>query len=60
MAGERQDEEGEVEVEVHPLSEQPTEYWKRWKHTANVMRLQVRQPATPPAEDKVSSAFIHK
>ena len=40
-------------VEVHELSQRPTDYWRSWKKTANVMRLQVRQPSSPPSQDKV-------
>jgi len=35
---------------------QPTEYWKRWKKRATVMRLQVKPPSTPPQENKVKAA----
>ena len=45
----------ETEVRVHELSSKPTEYWRIWKKTANVMRLQVSHPSTPPTEDKVTS-----
>ena len=45
--------EGDIVIEVHELSSQPTEYWKKWKETANVMRLQVKPPTKPPAENKV-------
>lgn len=41
------------EVQVEKLSSQPTEYWKQWKKTANVMRLQVKPPSTPALENKV-------
>jgi len=43
----------ENEVKVHELSDRPTDFWRNWKRTANVMRLQVRQPSTPPSEDKL-------
>jgi len=43
----------ETEVRVHELSSKPTEYWRIWKKTANVMRLQVSHPSTPPTEDKL-------
>ena len=46
--------EGSEVVEVHELTQRPTDYWRSWKKTANVMRLQVRQPSSPPSEDKVS------
>ena len=29
------------EVTVHELSDRPTDFWRQWKKTANVMRLQV-------------------
>lgn len=32
-------------VTVHELSDRPTEFWRQWKKTAEVMRLQVRTPA---------------
>ena len=35
------------------MSDRPTDYWRMWKRTANVMRLQVRHPSTPPPEDKL-------
>ena len=41
------------EVTVHELSSQPTEFWRQWKDTATVMRLQVKPPSKPPAENKV-------
>lgn len=41
------------EIQVERLSGQPTEYWKQWKNTANVMRLQVKPPSTPVEENKV-------
>ena len=40
-------------IEVDELTNRPTDYWRIWKKTANVMRLQVRQPSSPPPEDKV-------
>ena len=40
-------------IEVHDLTNRPTDYWRSWKKTANVMRLQVRQPNTAAPEDKV-------
>ena len=40
-------------IEVDELTSRPTDYWRRWKKTANVMRLQVRQPQTGAPEDKV-------
>ena len=40
-------------IEVHELSHSPTDYWRSWKKTAKVMRLQVSQPSAPPPEDKV-------
>ena len=40
-------------IEVHDLTARPTDYWRSWKKTANVMRLQVRQPNTAAPEDKV-------
>ena len=43
----------ELEVKTHEMSDKPTEFWRTWKKTANVMRLQVKAPSTPPAEDKV-------
>ena len=43
----------ETEVQAHEMSDKPTEFWRTWKKTANVMRLQVKAPSTPPAEDKV-------
>ena len=50
------DRQGEVEmeeVEVHELSDKPTEFWKSWKNTVNIMRLQIRHPSSPPPENKV-------
>ena len=41
------------EVEVHELSDKPTEFWKSWKNTVNIMRLQIRHPSSPPPENKV-------
>jgi len=41
------------EVEVHELSDKPTEFWKSWKNTVNIMRLQVRHPSSPPPENKL-------
>ena len=38
---------------MHDLTARPTDYWRSWKKTANVMRLQVRQPNTAAPEDKV-------
>ena len=43
----------ETELKAHEMSDKPTEFWRIWKKTANVMRLQVKAPSTPPAEDKV-------
>jgi len=43
----------ETEVKAHEMSDKPTEFWRTWKKTANVMRLQVKAPSTPPAEDKL-------
>ena len=40
-------------IEVDELTSRPTDYWRSWKKTANVMRLQVRQPQTAAPEDKV-------
>ena len=40
-------------IEVDALTSRPTDYWRSWKKTANVMRLQVRQPQTGAPEDKV-------
>ena len=40
-------------IEVDELTSRPTDYWRSWKKTANVMRLQVRQPNTGAPEDKV-------
>ena len=40
-------------IEVDALTSRPTDYWRNWKKTANVMRLQVRQPNTAAPEDKV-------
>jgi len=40
-------------IEVDELTNRPTEYWRIWKKTANVMRLQVRQPSSPPSQDKL-------
>jgi len=40
-------------IEVHELSHSPTDYWRSWKKTAKVMRLQVSQPSAPPPEDKL-------
>ena len=45
-------------IEVHELTDRPTDYWRAWKKTANVMRLQVRQPTSPPSEDKVSPHIL--
>jgi len=42
-----------MEIEVSELSSKPTEYWKRWKETANVMRLKVKHPSNPVEPDKV-------
>ena len=44
---------GSEVIEVDELSSRPTDYWRSWKKTANVMRLQVRQPQTAAPEDKV-------
>ena len=43
---------------MHELSEKPTEFWKMWKNTVNIMRLQVRHPNTPPPENKVNMLFL--
>lgn len=43
-------------IEVDELTDRPTDYWRIWKKTANVMRLQVRQPSSPPTEDKVRTS----
>ena len=43
---------GEV-IEVHDLTHRPTDYWRSWKKTAKVIRLQVCQPNTAAPEDKV-------
>ena len=43
-------------IEVDELTNRPTDYWRIWKKTANVMRLQVRQPSNPPSQDKVRSS----
>jgi len=40
-------------IEVDELTDRPTDYWRIWKKTANVMRLQVKQPTSPPTEDKL-------
>jgi len=40
-------------IEVDELTNRPTDYWRIWKKTANVMRLQVRQPSSPPSQDKL-------
>ena len=45
-------------IEVHELTDRPTDYWRAWKKTANVMRLQVRQPTSPPSEDKVNPDIL--
>ena len=45
----------EPDLKPHEMSDKPTEFWRTWKKTANVMRLQVRAPTTPPADDKVAS-----
>ena len=50
--------ESDIVIEVHELSSQPTEYWKKWKETANVMRLQVKPPTKPPAENKVTNVWM--
>jgi len=42
-----------MELTPHELSSRPTDYWRRWKKTAHVMRLQVSHPDSPPAEDKL-------
>ena len=40
---------------AHDMSDKPTEFWKIWKRTAKVMRLQVpRAPSSPPEENKVT------
>ena len=44
---------GSEVIEVHELTNRPTDYWRSWKKTANVMRLQVRPPQTAAPEDKV-------
>ena len=38
------EEMGSEVIEVDELTSRPTDYWRSWKKTANVMRLQVRQP----------------
>jgi len=43
---------GEV-IEVHDLTHRPTDYWRSWKKTAKVIRLQVCQPNTAAPEDKL-------
>lgn len=41
------------EVQVHELSDRPTEFWSTWTKTARVMRLQVKHPEEPPVENKL-------
>lgn len=41
------------EVTVHELSDRPTDFWRQWKKTANVMRLQVSPPSSPPEPNKL-------
>jgi len=40
-------------VEVDSLTDKPTEFWKKWKDTAKVMRLNVKNPTNSVPEDKV-------
>ena len=48
--------EEEAAMTAHDMSDKPTEFWKIWKRTAKVMRLQVpRAPSSPPEENKVTT-----
>ena len=49
-------EEEEAAMTAHDMSDKPTEFWKIWKRTAKVMRLQVpRAPSSPPEDNKVTT-----
>jgi len=42
-----------MKIEVDPLTAQPTEFWRKWKDTANVMRLKVKPPSSEVTPEKV-------
>ena len=53
--------EEEAAMTAHDMSDKPTEFWKIWKRTAKVMRLQVpRAPSSPPEENKVTKIAMFK